>query len=153
MDTLSSLLTPFGVNPPVTGDFPSPANLPHKVQWRGALVFFFISARRNVWANNRNAGNLRRHCAHYVVTGMLLQRQRMSIGYPMNKSARQWLLEIIHAAVGHADRSIFRHYGVIKWKHFPRNWPFVRRSNRSRLIPHTKASDAELWCFLWSASE
>ena len=28
---------------------------------------------------------------------------------------------------------------VIKWKH--------------RWIPHTKASDAELWCFLWSASE
>ena len=41
------------------------------------------------------------------------------------------------------------HDDVIKWKHFPRNWPFVR----SRWIPHTKASDAELWCFLWSASE
>ena len=27
---------------------------------------------------------------------------------------------------------------VIKWKHFPRYWPFVRR------IPDTKASDAEL---------
>ena len=25
--------------------------------------------------------------------------------------------------------------------------------SRSRWIPHTKASDAELWCFLWSASE
>ena len=24
---------------------------------------------------------------------------------------------------------------------------------RPRWIPHTKASDAELWCFLWSASE
>ena len=32
---------------------------------------------------------------------------------------------------------------VIKWKHFPRNWPFVRGIHR----------DAELWCFLWSASE
>ena len=39
------------------------------------------------------------------------------------------------------------HDDVIKWKHFPRNWTFVR----SRWIPHTKASDAELWCFLWSA--
>ena len=38
-------------------------------------------------------------------------------------------------------------------KHFPRNWPFVRGIHRSRWIPHTKASDAELWCFLWSASE
>ena len=45
------------------------------------------------------------------------------------------------------------HDDVIKWKHFPRNWPFVRGIHRSRWIPHTKASDAELWCFLWSASE
>ena len=48
---------------------------------------------------------------------------------------------------------IFSHDDVIKWKHFPRNWPFVRGIHRSRWIPHTKASDAELWCFLWSASE
>ena len=40
-----------------------------------------------------------------------------------------------------------KHDDVIKWKHFPRNWPFVRG------ILRTKASDAELWCFLWSASE
>ena len=38
-------------------------------------------------------------------------------------------------------------------KHFPRNWPFVRGIHRSQWIPHTKANDAELWCFLWSASE
>ena len=36
---------------------------------------------------------------------------------------------------------------VIKWKHFPRNWPFVRGIHRSRWFPRTKASDAELWCF------
>ena len=42
---------------------------------------------------------------------------------------------------------------VIKWKHFPRYWPFVRGIHRSRWIPRTKASDAELWCFLSSASE
>ena len=45
------------------------------------------------------------------------------------------------------------HDDVIKWKHIPRNWPFVRGIHRSRWIPHTKASDAELWCFLSSASE
>ena len=39
---------------------------------------------------------------------------------------------------------------VIKWKHFPRYWPFVQGI---RWIPCTKASNAELWCFLWSASE
>ena len=49
------------------------------------------------------------------------------------------------------------HDDVIKWKHFPRYWPFVREIHRSpvnlRWISHTKASDAELWCFIWSASE
>ena len=39
------------------------------------------------------------------------------------------------------------HDDVIKWKHFPRNWPFVWGIHRSRWIPHTKASDAELRCF------
>ena len=47
----------------------------------------------------------------------------------------------------------FEHDDVIKWKHIPRNWPFVRGIHRSRWILHTKASDAELWCFLLSASE
>ena len=45
------------------------------------------------------------------------------------------------------------HDDVIKWKHFPRFWPFVRGIHRSRWIPHTKASDAELWCFSSSTSE
>ena len=45
------------------------------------------------------------------------------------------------------------HDDVIKWKHFPRYWPFVRGIHRSRWIPRTKASDAELWCFIWSTPE
>ena len=44
------------------------------------------------------------------------------------------------------------HDDVIKWKHFPLNWPFVREFTGPGEFP-TKASDAELWCFLWSASE
>ena len=50
------------------------------------------------------------------------------------------------------ERAIeFSHNDVIKWKHFQRYWPFVRGIHRHRWIPRTKASDAELWCFLWSA--
>ena len=43
---------------------------------------------------------------------------------------------------------VMLHDDVIKWRHFPRYWPFVRGIHRSRWIPRTKASDAELWCFL-----
>ena len=49
--------------------------------------------------------------------------------------------------------AVWLHDDVIKWKHFPHYWPFVRGIHRSRWIPRTKASDAELWCFLWSAPE
>ena len=46
------------------------------------------------------------------------------------------------------------HDGVIIWKQFPRKWPFVwGESTGHRWIPLTKASDAELWCFLWLAPE
>ena len=49
--------------------------------------------------------------------------------------------------------SRLHHDDVIKWKHFPRYWPFVRGIHRSRWIPRTKASDTELWCFLSSTPE
>ena len=51
-------------NPPVnTGS-------PHKGQWRRALKFPLICACSNGWANNRHAGDLRRHHARYNVTVM-----------------------------------------------------------------------------------
>ena len=39
------------------------------------------------------------------------------------------------------------HDDVIKWKHFPRYWPFVRGIHGHRGSPRTKASDAELCLF------
>ena len=48
----------------------SPVNSPHKGQWREALMFSFICAGTNGWANNRDAGDLRCDRAHYDVTVM-----------------------------------------------------------------------------------
>ena len=48
----------------------SPVNSPHKGQWRGALMFSLICAWINGWVNNHEAGDLRRHRAHYDVTAM-----------------------------------------------------------------------------------
>ena len=48
----------------------SPVDSPHKGQWRGALMFSLICAWTNDWANNRNAGDLRRYRARYDVTVM-----------------------------------------------------------------------------------
>ena len=47
-----------------------PVNSPHKVQWRGALMFSLICALINGWENNGEAGDLRRHRTHYNVTVM-----------------------------------------------------------------------------------
>ena len=56
--------------PFVWGIHRSPVNSPHKGQWRGALMFILICARINGWVNNREAGDLRRHRAPYVVIVM-----------------------------------------------------------------------------------
>ena len=42
----------------------------HKVEWRGALIFSFICAWTNGWANNRDAGDWRRNCVHCDFTVM-----------------------------------------------------------------------------------
>ena len=48
----------------------TPVNSPHKGQWRGALMFSLICAWINCWVNNRQAGDLRHHHAHYDVIVM-----------------------------------------------------------------------------------
>ena len=64
METPSALLTLCaGIHRP-------PVNSPHKGQWRGALIFPLICA--NTWANNEDAGDLRRHHTHYDVIVVLV---------------------------------------------------------------------------------
>ena len=53
--------------PFVRGIHRSSVNSAYKGQWRGALVFSLIFWI-NSWVNNREAGDLRRHRAHYDVT-------------------------------------------------------------------------------------
>ena len=62
METCSASLAICAGNSPVTGEFA------HKGQWRGAFTFSLICTWINGWVNNREAGDLRRHRAHYDVT-------------------------------------------------------------------------------------
>ena len=64
METFSALLACCVGNSPVTGESP------YKGQWRGALMFPMICAWTNGWVNNRDAGDLGRHRAHYDVIVM-----------------------------------------------------------------------------------
>ena len=58
----------------------SPVNSPHKGQWRRVLMFSVGSTRTNGWVNNRDAGDLRRHRAHYDATVMMLNSSHLPMG-------------------------------------------------------------------------
>ena len=69
MKTFSSSLTLCAGN--------SPVNFPLKGQWRGALMLSLICDWTNGWVNNRNAGELGRHRAHYDATVMMCHWLRL----------------------------------------------------------------------------
>ena len=64
METFSASLTICAGNSPVNGEFPSQRPVTR------ALMFYFICAWINGCINNREAGDLRRHRAHYDVIVM-----------------------------------------------------------------------------------
>ena len=67
----------FRVSGPLCGEFTgSPSNSPHRGHWRGALMFSLICAWINSWVDNRKAGDLRRHRAHYYVIVMICLKFR-----------------------------------------------------------------------------
>ena len=63
METFSAWLVLCAGKSPVTGEFPSQS------QWRGALMFTLFCAW-NCFGKQREAGDLRRHSAHYDVIVM-----------------------------------------------------------------------------------
>ena len=73
--------------PFVRGNHRTPVNFPAQSQWRGALVLSLICARINGWVNgwvnNGEAGDFRRHRAHYDVT--VMQRPQW---WPVNLAAQ-----------------------------------------------------------------
>ena len=64
---ISALLTFCAGNSPCVT-----VNYPHKSQWRGAFIYIYILSAPWItgWVNNREAGDLRRHRAHYDVIMM-----------------------------------------------------------------------------------
>ena len=59
-ETFSALLAISVGNSVVTSEF----------QWHKTLMFPFICTWINDWVNNGEAGDLRSHCAHYIITVM-----------------------------------------------------------------------------------
>ena len=65
METFSALLALCAGIPWSLG------NSPHKGQWCRALILSLVCAWINGWVNNHEAGDLRRHHAHYDITVMV----------------------------------------------------------------------------------
>ena len=60
-------------------------------------------------------------------------------------------LSSLVAHLCHNRNTVIAHDDVIKWKHYYVTDPLCGEFTGHRWIPRTKASDAKLWCFLWSA--
>ena len=138
METFSALLALRAGNSPVPGEFPT-----QRPVTRSSDVFFDLRLNKRLskqswgWWLETQSDSLWRHC----------NASKMIYSW-LSLCERNGQMQSIYS-----PPSIFAHDDVIKWKHFPRYWPIVRGIHRSRWIPRTKASDAELWCFLWSAFE
>ena len=103
----------------------SPVNSPHKGQWRGALMFSLIWAWINSWANNREAGDLRRYSTHYDVT-------------VMGCVARFHYNDVIVSVIGSQNTSVSVVYSTVcsgtdQWKHqTSASLAFVRGIHRTK---------------------
>ena len=91
METFSALLAFCAGKSQVTGESP------HKGQWRRALMFPLICTWINNWENNSEAGDLRRHRAHYDVSVMMMWSAR----YPKGMSAATVLTATVLTAGQH----------------------------------------------------
>ena len=78
----------------VRGIYRSLVNSTHIGQWRGALMFSLFCAWTKFWVNNRDAGDLRRHRAHYDLTVVVLLSRTSSTVYDSgpNRLAKHSLL-------------------------------------------------------------
>ena len=125
--------------------------------WRFLLICVWI----NGWVNNGEAGDLRRHRAimtslycydqGFFFNGLSYNRQNVVISSrPSAAYIGQWpgsaLIQTVLACrrsiimMTSSNGNIFRVTGHLCGEFTGPRW-----------IPRTKASDAELWCFLWSA--
>ena len=114
METFAALLVICVVN------HRSAVNSPHKAQWRGALVFSLICAWINDWVNNGEAGDLRRHHAHY--NGTVMHSHATLAKYlPKSSITMHWHVNVMPAS---GDRN------SLNWR-----WQTLGRQQRRRVRP------------------
>ena len=136
---------------------------------RGALMFSLICVWINDWVNNREAGDLRRYRTHYdvIVMGPRSHPPWRAVWCLL------WIFINLHLPLVRDHLVVKTTLGVVFFERLHCSltligYPMMASSNGNifrvtdplygeftghRWIPRTKASDAELWCFLWFAPE
>ena len=80
----------------------SPVNSPHKGQWRGGLMFSLICVWIDGWVNSHEAGDLRRHHAHYdviIMPELMLTADLLSeANWPFVWGNHHWWVDSPHKA-------------------------------------------------------
>ena len=147
------------------GNSPIPMNSPHKGQWRGALMFFFIWAWINDWVNSHEADDLWHHRGHYDANVMIFQpevkidqtyarcnpwcKQSSSLLGPGVPERRVWT-----NSFGGFDGICKRkqHCGLQGFKNVPEVWWWVEEMESNELLWYsvdvTKNARSSRWKFL-----
>ena len=155
METFSALLALCAENSSV------PVNSPHKGQWRGTLMFSLICAWINNWVNNRKARYLRRNRTHYDVTVMWTSSWSSLAISNYLLLLSMYITDNIHTLIQYPIRYVYN-FVVVLWLQdhmmtssngniFRITGLLCGEFTDLRWIPRTKASNADLWYFLWSA--
>ena len=111
----------------VRGIYRSPVDSPHKGQWRGAFMFSLICAWTNGWANNRDAGDSRRHLAHHDVTVM-----KTKPGYKLHSTSSEIYTQLVFSYI---------------WLRFGGDYTHILQDNftcNQQFTPNPSASEATL---------
>ena len=138
------------------GIYRSSMDSPHKGQWRGALMFCFICARTNGWANNRDAGDLRHYDIIVMATIYSLLDLSPARGHPssdpflecpnlsnrMKTRTHSHAVPVPFARIDYLKHSIFHRTPVI-WNNLP---PEVAAAPSLHIF---KSRLAELMLSLW----
>ena len=111
-------------------------NFPPKRQWRRALMFSSFCA----WTSNRITGDMKLQRAQNDGSVMIIHCSHMryyakhshpSVHIRYFSCTASLDIKFDHLGWFSISWIVFTHDDVIKWKHFPRCWPFVRGIHRS----------------------
>ena len=146
METFSALLAICAGNSPVPGEFPTQRPVTQSFDFSLTCVWI------NGWVNNRKVGDLRRYRAHYDASVMCIDTMytallRFVLRWLRQRCMIRWCITMpiifyvsavaVNTLTSCATKPSAVHDDVIKWKYFPRHWPFVSSIHQSPVnSPH-----------------